>query len=86
MGYAKTVSQSIPSLKKYSKTVDFSDEPGKGDVINERIYYLADDPDKTPVSKDLITKAYYYGSSLVPISTTDETRLKSEEQKCYWIH
>ena len=82
MVYAKTVPQSIPSLKKYSKTVDFSDEPGKGEVVNERIYFVADDPEKKPVSKDLITKAYYYGSSLVPISTTDEARLKSEEQKC----
>jgi len=62
MVYAKTVPQNIPSLKKYSKTVEFSDEPGKGDVINERIYYIADDPDKRPISKDLITKAYYYGS------------------------
>lgn len=82
MVYAKTVPQNIPSLKKYSKTVDFSDEPGKGDVQNERMYYIADDPDKKPISKELITKAYYYGSSLVPISSTDEPRLKSEEQKC----
>jgi ATP-dependent DNA helicase 2 subunit 2 len=82
MVYAKTVPQSLPSLKKYAKTVDFSDEPGKGDVTNERVYYIADDPDKKPIEKEFITKAYYYGSSLVPVSQADEARLKSEEQKC----
>jgi len=82
MVYAKTVPQNLPSLKKYAKTVEFSDEPGKGDVTNERVYFIADDPDKKPIEKEFITKAYYYGSSLVPISQADEARLKSEEQKC----
>ena len=59
-----------------------SDEPGTCEVQNERIYYVNDDPDKKAVEKDLITKAYYYGSSLVPVSKTDEVRLKNEEPKC----
>ena len=82
MVYSKTTSQNIPSLKKYSKAVEFSDAPGKCEIQTERIYYINDDPDKKAVDKELITKAYYYGSSLVPVSATDEIRLKNEEQKC----
>ena len=82
MVYTKTTPQHIPSLKKYSKAVEYSDEPGKCEIQNERIYYVNDDPDKKAVDKELITKAYYYGSSLVPVSATDEVRLKNEEAKC----
>ena len=82
MAYSKTSPQNIPSLKKYSKAVEFSDEPGKCEISTERIYYVNDDPDKKAVPKELITKAYYYGSSLVPVSATDEVRLKNEEPKC----
>jgi ATP-dependent DNA helicase 2 subunit 2 len=38
MAYSKTSPQSIPSLKKYSKAVEFSDEPGKCEISTERIY------------------------------------------------
>ena len=82
MVYSKTTSQNIPSLKKYSRAVEFSDAPGTCEVQNERIYYVNDDPEKKAVEKELITKAYYYGSSLVPVSATDEVRLKNEEPKC----
>ena len=82
MVYSKTTSQNIPSLKKYSKAVEFSDAPGTCEIQNERIYYVNDDPEKKAVEKELITKAYYYGSSLVPVSATDEVRLKNEEVKC----
>ena len=82
MVYSKTTSSTIPSLKRYSKVAEFSDEPGTCEVQKERIYYVNDDPDKKAVEKELITKAYYYGSSLVPISQTDEIRLKNEEPKC----
>ena len=82
MVYSKTSSQNIPSLKKYSKAVEYSDAPGTCEIQNERIYYINDDPEKKAVDKELITKAYYYGSSLVPVSATDEIRLKSEEAKC----
>ena len=82
MVYSKTSPSTIPSLKRYSKVAEFSDEPGTCEVQNERIYYVNDDPDKKAVEKELITKAYYYGSSLVPISQTDEIRLKNEEPKC----
>ena len=82
MVYSKTSSQPIPNLKKFSKAVEYSEEPGKCEIQNERIYYVNDDPDKKAVDKELITKAYYYGSSLVPVSATDEIRLKNEEPKC----
>ena len=82
MVYSKTTQSLIPSLKKYSKVAEYSDAPGTCQVQNERIYYVNDDPDKKAVEKDLITKAYYYGSSLVPVSKTDEVRLKNEEPKC----
>ena len=82
MVYSKTAQALIPSLKRYSKVAEYSDEPGTCEVQNERIYYVNDDPDKKAVEKDLITKAYYYGSSLVPVSKTDEVRLKNEEPKC----
>jgi len=82
MVYSKTSPSLIPSLKRYSKVAEYSDAPGTCEVQNERLYYVNDDPDKKPVEKELITKAYYYGSSLVPISKTDEVRLKNEEPKC----
>ena len=82
MVYSKTSQTTIPSLKRYSKVAEYSDSPGTCDVQNERLYYVNDDPDKKAVEKDLITKAYYYGSSLVPIAKTDEVRLKNEEPKC----
>ena len=82
MVYSKTTPALIPSLKRFSKVAEYSDEPGTCEVQNERIYYVNDDPDKKAVEKELITKAYYYGSSLVPISKTDEIRLKNEEPKC----
>ena len=82
MVYSKTTTQNIPSLKKYSKAVEYSDAPGTCEIQNERIYYINDDPEKKAVEKELITKAYYYGNSLVPVSATDEVRLKNEEPKC----
>ena len=82
MVYSKTTSQNIPSLKKYSKAVEYSDAPRTCEIQTERIYYINDDPEKKAVEKELITKAYYYGSSLVPVSATDEVRLKNEEPKC----
>ena len=82
MVYSKTTSQKIPSLKKFSRVVEYSDAPGTCEIQNERIYYVNDDPDKKAVDKELITKAYYYGTSLVPVSKTDEVRLKNEEAKC----
>ena len=82
MVYSKTTPQHIPSLKKYSKAVEYSDAPGTCEIQSERIYYVNDDPEKKAVDKELITKAYYYGSSLVPVSATDEVRLKNDEPRC----
>ena len=46
MVYSKTAQALIPSLKRYSKVAEYSDEPGTCEVQNERIYYVNDDPPK----------------------------------------
>ena len=82
MIYTKTTQTNLPSLKKYSKVTPFSDDPNVGTVINERVYYIHDDPEKNPIDKEFMAKAYYYGNSLVPVGPTDEIRFKNEEPKC----
>lgn len=80
--YMKTTPSKIPSLSKYSKVSEYSEEPGLNKVETDRVFYIHDDPDKKEVDKELITKAYYYGSSLVPVSKTDEKLFKIEEERC----
>lgn len=80
--YTKTYTQNLPSLKKYSLTTEYSDDPKAGGVTNERMYFIHDDPNRIPVDPSLITKAYYYGNSLVPVSKQDEVRFKNSEEKC----
>ena len=46
MVYSKTTPALSPSLKRFSKVAEYSDEPGTCEVQNERIYYVNDDPDK----------------------------------------
>lgn len=82
MIYTKTTQTNLPSLKKYSKVTPFSEDPNVGTVINERVYYIHDDPEKNPIDKEFMAKAYYYGNSLVPVGQTDEIRFKNEEPKC----
>lgn len=82
MVYTKTYAQPLPSLKKYSLTAEYSDDPLTCGVQNERLYYIHDDPNQIPISPEFIAKAYYYGNSLVPVSKTDEIRFKNDEQKC----
>lgn len=81
--YSKTAKIDLPSLKKHSLATDLNLEDLKsGQIINERVYYINDDPDQTPLANEFITKAYNYGSSLVPISKTDEVMFKNQENKC----
>ena len=82
MVYTKTTTQNLPSLSKYSLATPFNDEPGTCGVINERLYYIHDDPQQIQIQPEFIAKAYYYGNSLVPVSKTDEIRFKNEEMKC----
>ena len=82
MVYAEAVPHNLPSLKKYAKAVEFSYKPGKGDITNEKVYSPLMISTKSQINKEFIIKAYYYRSSLVPISQADKARLKSEEQKC----
>ena len=82
MVYTKTSNQTIPSLKKYSLVAEYSNDLNTCQVVNDRLYYVHDDPQQNPISKEFIAKAYYYGNSLVPVSKTDEIRFKNEENKC----
>jgi hypothetical protein len=50
--------------------------------MNEKVFYVHDDAEQNPIDKQLVTKAYYYGKSLVPISKTDEVMFKNEENRC----
>ena len=80
--YTKTYPTNLPSLHKYSKVSEYSDSLNSNQIANERVYYLHDDPDKTPVEGENIVKAYNYGNALVPVTTMDEAMLKNTEQKC----
>ena len=82
MIYTKTSVQTIPSLKKYSLVAEYTNDYNTCQVVNDRLYYIYDDPQQNPISKEFIAKAYYYGNSLVPVSKTDEIRFKNEENKC----
>lgn len=81
--YGKTAKVDVPSLKKHSLATEMNLEDIKtGAITQERVYYVNDDPDQNPLDKEFITKAYNYGSSLVPISKTDEVLFKNQEHKC----
>ncbi len=43
---------------------------------------MHDDPEQNPLSSEFMTKAHYYGKSLVPVSKTDEVLFKNEENRC----
>ena len=52
------------------------------EITNEKIYHVHDDPERMPLREEFLTKAYYYGKSLVPVSKTDEIIFKNEENRC----
>jgi len=80
--YTKTNKVDLPLLKKQSLATEFSEYIKAGEIQNERVYYVNDDPDQNPLGEQFITKAYNYGNSLVPVSKTDEVLFKNEEGKC----
>jgi len=80
--YTKTSKVDVPSLKKQSLATDYNASIKAGSIINEKVYYVNDDPDQNPLDTQYITKAYNYGNSLVPVSKTDEVLFKNEEHKC----
>lgn len=80
--YTKTNTVNIPSLKKFSLATRFSDDTKQANITNEKVYYVHDDPEQTPVSQEYKMKAYYYGKSLVPVSKEDEEMFKNKEHKC----
>ena len=79
--YVKSSNVTIPSLKKYSKNSEFKDDIKANKIQNERIFFVHDDKEKTPVSDDRIVKGYKYGKSVVPISEDLEKMFNSFEEK-----
>lgn len=64
------------------KLLNFSEDEAKRNLVtNEKIYYLNDDPDQKPIEKEFVTKAYYYGKGLVPVSDADQALFKNEEAR-----
>lgn len=80
--YGKVKEEPLPSMKKHSTYVDFSTSIEEGLVKMSREYALEDDPTNTIVEEEDIIKAYYYGSSAVPITPADEDLLKYKTPKC----
>jgi ATP-dependent DNA helicase 2 subunit 2 len=80
--FTKTSKIEVPSLKKHSLVTEFSEDVKAGSISQERVYYINDDPEQSPLEEEFITKAYNYGSSLVPISKTDQVLFKNQEHKC----
>jgi len=80
--YSKTKEERMPSLKKFSSAVPFSTDAKEGHVKMARECALEDDPTNTVVDPEDIIKAYYYGTSVVPVSPTEEELLKFHTVKC----
>jgi hypothetical protein len=80
--YVKSTEVRIPSLKKYSLASDFQPDVKANSIENEKIFYVNDDPDQTPVGDDKRIKAYNYGKSLVPFGKEDEEAFKCMEERC----
>lgn len=74
--YTKTTETKLPSLKKFSLATEFSDNTKAGNIVNERIYYIKEDPDKNPIPEELIIKGYFYGKSIVPVGKIEEDLFK----------
>ena len=74
--YSKTKEERMPSLKKFSSAVPFSTDAKEGHVKMTRECALEDDPTNTVVDLEDIIKAYYYGTSIVPVSVAEEELLK----------
>lgn len=80
--YSKTKEERLPSLKKFSSAVPFSTDAKEGLVKMSRECALEDDPTNTVVEPEDIIKAYYYGTSVVPVSPAEEDLLKFATGKC----
>lgn len=79
--YTKSTETRLPSLKKFSLATEFSEDPKKGLIQNEKVHYVFDDPEQTPIPDDLKVKSYFYGKRLVPITKTEEEMFKNGETR-----
>ncbi|OMJ72727.1 hypothetical protein SteCoe_28760 [Stentor coeruleus] len=80
--YGKTKEEPLPSLKKHSTVVEYTEEAKEGLVKMSREAALEDDPTSTVVDPQDIIKAYFYGKSVVPVTADDEELLKYPCRKC----
>nr|QDO16379.1 ATP-dependent DNA helicase 2 subunit KU80 [Lingulodinium polyedra] len=75
--YTHTTRVSFPTLKKRSKLAAAmpKEHQRTDNVVVERTYHLADDPDGEEVKQEDRIKGHKYGSSIVPMSEYDEAAL-----------
>lgn len=79
--YVKSSEVRMPSLQKYSLASNFISDVNSNMIENEKIFYVYDDADQIPVPLNKISKAYYYGKSIVPFSNDDFSNVKCLEEK-----
>ena len=79
--YGKTKEEPLPSLKKHSSVVEYSEDAKEALVKMSRESVLEDDPTSTVIDPENIIKAYYYGKSIVPVTNDDEDLLKYQSRK-----
>ena len=80
--YGKTKEEPLPSLKKHSTVVEYTDDAKEALVKMSREAALEDDPTSTVIDPENIIKAYFYGKSVVPVNQDDEELLKYPCRKC----
>lgn len=75
--YSKTTKATLPTLKKRSKSAANvpAEHQQTDEVIVERTYHVADDPDGEEVLAEDRIKGHRYGQSIVPMSEYDEAAL-----------
>ena len=76
--YTRTREETFPTLKKYSKNVDFDPDLNQGKVELQREYTEVDDAEQNTIPQSQLRKAFYYGKQLVPVSEENEQVLKGK--------
>ena len=59
--FKKVSEEKLPSLKKYSKKVEFDKNEAQGKIKPDKVQYLQDDNLMNPVGAEDIIKGYFYG-------------------------
>jgi hypothetical protein len=86
--YNRTMSEKIPSAKKYSTVSQTSTSVGEDAktmmVEMDRKYTLVDET-QAEVSQDSLVKAYKYGKNLIPFYQLDEEVMRLTSIKGMWV-